>query len=117
MIDNKVIEINESQRLNFIRWDILNKKVAYNPVITGSYEKEITYIKNYLEKRIEWLDNYFSGNATVSSDNDTSIKELKYEINNDGDENEKEYEFLYGGNFSLIKILFMSIIFTILIYL
>ena len=115
MIDDKIIQINESQRLNFIRWDILNKKVAYNPVAMGSYENEIKYMKNYLEKRIEWLDNYFSGNATVVPDNNTINKKLEYDINVD-DENEKDYEFLDGGKYKFIKSLFVYINLIIFCY-
>lgn len=51
--------LDESQRRNFERWDILNIAVPPNPVVTGSYEGEIAYLQNWLRTRMEWLDSEF----------------------------------------------------------
>ena len=50
-IDEKVELINESQKLNFIRWDILNEKQFLQPTARGSYEAEIKYLKEFIENR------------------------------------------------------------------
>ena len=55
-INDKVEEINESQRLNFIRWDIFNTKVLLNPVLRKSFEEEVDYLKYYIQKRYDILD-------------------------------------------------------------
>jgi len=48
--------LDEGQRRNFERWDILDVIVPPNPVATGSYEGEIAYLQNWLRTRIDWLD-------------------------------------------------------------
>ena len=56
-VDKWAAEMDASQRLNFMRWDILNTKVHQNPQASGSYEGEVAWVKNYLRERIAWLDN------------------------------------------------------------
>ena len=50
-------ELDQSQKLNFRRWDIMNIAVHENPVIHGSYRTEVANVKNYIKERIVWLDN------------------------------------------------------------
>ena len=56
-IDDTIELINESQKLNFMRWDILNTKILLNPVTRGSFEAEAEYLKYYIDKRYDILDN------------------------------------------------------------
>jgi spore coat protein CotH len=49
-----------SQVRNFIRWDILNKQSYLELYVSGSYEGEITYLKNFLVNHIIWLDAKFN---------------------------------------------------------
>lgn len=65
-INDKVEEINESQRLNFIRWDIFNTQVLLNPVLRKSFEEEVDYLKYYIQKRYDILDEIVK-NATPES--------------------------------------------------
>lgn len=55
-IDRTAQLLNESQRLNFKRWDILNYQVHENPQAAGSYEGELEVLKNYISKRVPKLD-------------------------------------------------------------
>ena len=51
---NEQIEyIYESQKLNFIKWDILNIKQFMEPVCRGSYQAEVDYLKEFVEKRFD----------------------------------------------------------------
>jgi len=54
--DNYAFALDRSQRLNFMRWDILHKQVHLNPIAPGSYEAEVNHVKNYISERIDWLD-------------------------------------------------------------
>ena len=56
-IDNMSEQLQESQKLNFTRWPILNQYVHQNPRIYGSYQGEVNNVKNYLKERITWIDN------------------------------------------------------------
>ena len=55
-IDKNAAYINLSQQNNFERWDILNKYVWPNQFVLGTYPKEVTQLKNWLQVRIDWLD-------------------------------------------------------------
>lgn len=56
VVDSLVLEIQASQRLNFIRWNILNTKVHQNIFALGSYEAEIAHLTTYIRNRIDWID-------------------------------------------------------------
>lgn len=55
-IDQQAQTLQQSQRLNFLRWPILNSNVHMNPTSRGSYQAEVDYLKKYIENRIVWFD-------------------------------------------------------------
>jgi len=57
VVDDYANELDASQKLNFTRWDIMNRSVHQNPVIWGSYAAEVNNVKNYIRGRIKWMDN------------------------------------------------------------
>lgn len=62
-------EVKQSQRLNFMRWPIMQTYVHMNPRVPSSYDAEISFIKNYLSARIKKLDplmHYDAGYTTVA---------------------------------------------------
>ena len=51
--------VYDSQVENFRVWDILNKKVGFNTrkvVAANTYEKQIQFLKEYINNRYKWLD-------------------------------------------------------------
>ena len=58
--------IYESQRLNYIRWDVLNSRQFMEAVIRGSFEAEVDYLKEYVEKRFDVFGELVA-NATSAS--------------------------------------------------
>jgi hypothetical protein len=56
-IDSMALVMDRSQQLNFVRWNILHRQEHMNPVARGSYAAEVNYLKEYITKRIEWMDN------------------------------------------------------------
>ena len=54
--DKQAELLQESQRLNFVRWPIMNEYVHQNPRIWGSYEAEVNNVKRYVKERIAWMD-------------------------------------------------------------
>ena len=56
VVDYYANEIEESQKLNFMRWNILNTKVHLNPNTYGSYAGEVDNVKRYIRNRIVWMD-------------------------------------------------------------
>ena len=55
-IDSTANELQESQRLNFIRWPILDTPKHLNPRVAGNYDGEVEYLREYIRERIPFLD-------------------------------------------------------------
>lgn len=55
-IDAEVAGMGDAPANNFQRWPILAGHVWPNGVVTGSYEGEVAYFKDWLIQRIAWLD-------------------------------------------------------------
>lgn len=56
LMDKYAEMMGPSQTRNFERWPILDVYVWPNQVVTGSYQGEIDYAKDFLTKRIKWMD-------------------------------------------------------------
>ena len=56
VINNTAEQLEESQKLNFTRWKIMNIKVHENPVVHGSYKAEVDNVKKFVRERIVWMD-------------------------------------------------------------
>ena len=56
-LDTRAAAIDDSQRLNFLRWNIMNETVHQNPVIEGSYAGEVNRVRNYITSRFPFLYN------------------------------------------------------------
>lgn len=55
-IDLTVTEMGDAPARNFKTWDILNKYVWPNVEVTGSYDKEVGYLKTFYTRRLEWIN-------------------------------------------------------------
>lgn len=64
-IDSMAQEIGASQRLNFIRWPILNSIVHQNVSALGSFEAEVDVLRNYIPTRLAWIDDYLENLSDV----------------------------------------------------
>lgn len=58
--------LDESQRLNFIRWPILNQQVHMNYQAKGSYAAEVEVVRDYIRKRIPWIDKKLGVEAIIT---------------------------------------------------
>ena len=72
VVDKYASELYQSQRLNFLRWNILNRIIQQNPQTFGSYEGEINHVKKYISERIDWMDKKLdyepTGNTLITHD-------------------------------------------------
>ena len=55
-IDQKAQFLDESQFINFKRWDILDKIVHQNFQALGNYPDEVGTVKDYVTQRVRTLD-------------------------------------------------------------
>ena len=65
-IDEQIKYIDESQKLNFERWGVLNKILKYEAVARGSYEEEVKHLKEYIEERFMIFGNMILSANTSS---------------------------------------------------
>ena len=80
VVDDYVTELDQSQKLNFMRWDIMKKKVHQNPVVHGSYSAEVNNVKSYISKRIKKVDTMLGYVPTSNK----YVSESKINIRNEG---------------------------------
>ncbi|MCQ2145962.1 MAG: CotH kinase family protein [Bacteroidales bacterium] len=55
-IDLNVAELGDAPARNFKKWNILGIYVWPNVKVTGSYDKEVEYLKSFYTERLEWLN-------------------------------------------------------------
>ena len=55
-VDSLADVLSASQRLNFLRWPIMNEYVHQNPRVYGSYEGEVNNVRNFITNRFQWMD-------------------------------------------------------------
>ncbi len=58
-IDRQAWLMDEAQARNFERWNILGSYVWPNKVVTGKYSSELSYLKDFYSRRLEWLNRSF----------------------------------------------------------
>ena len=62
-VDSTAQVLDASQKLNFIRWPILDSPVHQNVSALGSYEAEVDVLRNYFRERIAWIDKFLNYKA------------------------------------------------------
>ena len=80
VVDRYAEELETSQKLNFVRWNIMNSKVHQNPTVHGSYTAEVQNVKNYIKSRITWMDRKIGYTPKKPEDPDKPIVTASDEI-------------------------------------
>ena len=65
-IDEEVKLINDSQKLNFMKWKILDRKILASPTARCSFRREINYLKEYVQKRFDQVGEIINNATTIS---------------------------------------------------
>jgi hypothetical protein len=58
-VDRLAAELAEAQKRNFTRWPILGTTVVPNHFVGDSYEQEVRWMRDWITKRLDWLDAQF----------------------------------------------------------
>ena len=59
-IDSLAMELNEAQKRNFKKWDILDDYIWPNNYIGYNYPNEIQYLKYWIYLRLNWMDSHIN---------------------------------------------------------
>jgi hypothetical protein len=71
-IDSISLYIEEARIRNFTKWPIIGVYVNWNAFVGNTYEEDLTYLKNYIQTRSQWMD------ANIPGICDLSITENKF---------------------------------------
>jgi hypothetical protein len=66
-IDALVADLGEARARNYERWPILGRAIWPNKYIGRTYEDEINYLKDFIRKRLAWIDRQFIAAPSVSA--------------------------------------------------
>ncbi len=67
MIDSLVVLLDESQKRNFKRWQILGKYIWPNAFVGQTYQEEIDYLRQWIVSRVQWMDQTLLSNTAIES--------------------------------------------------
>ena len=72
-INQQEENLQESQRLNFMRWPVMNELVQKNPVVWGSYAAEVQNVRRFISERLLWMDRIIGYTYNPSGITDFSL--------------------------------------------
>jgi len=67
-IDSVAAVLDEAQQRNFQQWPILGEYIWPNPVWPATYAEEITYLRSWIQNRMNWMENNMIGTCTTAVD-------------------------------------------------
>jgi hypothetical protein len=69
-VDQLAASLQEAQARNFKRWPIMGEDIAPNYFVGTNYAHEVTWMKEWMAKRLSWIDAQFvrAPAATVTND-------------------------------------------------
>jgi hypothetical protein len=70
-IDELVATLNEAQERNFQQWPILGQGVNPNYFIGETYQEEVDWMKDWLTKRLAWMEAQFVARPSVKTSSES----------------------------------------------
>jgi len=64
--------LQESQKRNFERWPILGRPVNPNYFVASSFEEEVSWMKTFIQSRLDWMQRQFLSAPRLSVDSSDS---------------------------------------------
>lgn len=77
-IDSMSQQLQQSQRLNFMRWPIMYQYVHQNPAVWGGYNNEVYNVKRFATERVGWMDNRLGYVFVPRPQNPTNLHNINY---------------------------------------
>ena len=65
-VDQLAASLNEGQARNFQRWPIMGRTIKPNYFVGNTYQEEINWMKQWIERRIAWIDRQFLAPPVLS---------------------------------------------------
>ena len=71
LIDRLAKEMNESQKLNFKRWPVLNQKMHREPTLYSTYQEYVDHMKSFVTAEFPHFENLISYTGSTDSNAET----------------------------------------------
>ena len=55
-VDELAASLHDAQSRNFTRWPIMGRRVSPNEFVGDTYEEEVKWMKQWIQKRLDWID-------------------------------------------------------------
>jgi hypothetical protein len=68
-VDEWAALLGEAQARNFRRWPILGRRINPNDYVGDTYEAEIKWMKQWIQKRLTWIDSQFVAAPSLTEGN------------------------------------------------
>jgi len=68
-VDELAAFLNEAQTRNFRRWPILGRRINPNDFVGNTYQEEISWMKQWIQHRIAWIDSQFASPPVLARSN------------------------------------------------
>lgn len=69
-IDTQVDLLTPAISRNFQRWPVLNQYVWPNPRVNGTYNAEISFLKQFISSRLIWMDSAIQNSCVLTATNE-----------------------------------------------
>ena len=82
-VDDLADLLSDAQERNFQAFPILGEYVWPNDFVGKTYESEINFLKNYIQVRLNWMDNNMLGtasNCSVNTSNNNLIQSIDFKL-------------------------------------
>ncbi len=73
-VDGMAALLHESQKRNFEKWPILGRAINPNYFVGSSYEEEVTWMKTFIQTRLDWIEKQFPPIPKVSQNPDKTVE-------------------------------------------
>ncbi len=73
MIDSNLLVLDQAIPRNFIRWPILGTYVWPNSFIGTNYSHEMSYLRDWIGDRLNWMNDRWGGMCLLASDQATQL--------------------------------------------
>ncbi len=67
LVDSVSQLLEKPQQRNYQRWNIMGQYVWPNNFVGQNYQEEVQYLKDWLDQRLQWLDNNFAALEVVTA--------------------------------------------------
>jgi hypothetical protein len=79
-VDELAAQLNEAQARNFRRWRVLGRNVWPNAFVGQNFNDEVSFLKQWIRQRVEWMDQEFMFPPTFSTRGGTVKGGTKLEL-------------------------------------